>query len=198
MTTKITKTVLVLILLLTVNSSCNHPRAKSGIEEQIKKNLSTVPLTALPLDIENGGGLKIYGDWSDTVTGRLDSLKRRLAGKIFENDSCYALLYYYDLDAGEVLLRTVDKKGKLIAEMNLQSDGSGPNDKEDGMSRIKIQSRILKDRTIIQTDSFFEDHHVMKNGEMTETKSLEVTHGYFKILDNGKIRQLKSDENKIY
>ena len=186
------KKYLFLICLGFLVYSCQTPVKKPSPQEDLLKLAQNVPNITFPFKTDSLSHQKIWEPDGHLPNhpSKVDSIKRWIIGKVFENDSCYCFIYKIKLGSNQLILKTFTKSGRLINQVQLQSVSENTKVSDHASSHLKIESTLSIDKIILQTDSFFD-------AKGKTTKLLIVSHAKFKVFDNGIIKYLGGEEKKI-
>ena len=186
-----------IILISTVLFGCgktNKTESKSWYERRQKMEYSfseyseKIPIITLPLtatcEKELEGSKFRFADKEISKYGKDNCC---IYGKLAETEKYTAIIYLYPADWVLPIIKTTDKKGNKISELELYKGFCGEDINCWGTSWFKID----KDLSIQLNDSSIGFDRDSKDEIIENTKKTTVSHKQFHITDNGKIIEQK-------
>lgn len=179
----------VLIGMALLMAACGQKQTDvtDSVEENLRSYLDRVAKIETPFLIQEGT-IVPAGPVTMDDPAISDTLRNYLYGKIFESDDYYGLIYSVPVSTFTPILRTVDKKGKQIDELQLLGELGSAGDNE---SMFKESARIFSEDLIVLTDSVF-SWKINDVGErIQESQKIQVVVEKYRITAKGKIERIK-------
>ena len=187
-------TIIFISILLLCCGRTNQTESKSWNERRQKMEYTfseyseKIPLLTLPLtancEKELEGSKFRFTDKEISKYGRDNCC---IYGKLAETEKYTAIIYLYPADWVLPIIKTTDKKGNKISELELFKGFCGEDINCWGTSWFKINKNL----SIQLNDSSIGFERDSKDEIIESTKKTIVSHKQFYITENGKIIEIK-------